>query len=58
LHKFCDECFIPRKNKSDADDATAALADVPASVRAQNCDKRLTMLKKKVAQMSDSKSKN
>ena len=52
FHKFCDACFSSRKEKSSADDSSA-LDDVPAAVREQNHNRKLTVLKKtkKMAQI-------
>jgi hypothetical protein len=52
FHKFCDECYSSRKEKSSAENESSALDDVPATVREQNHDRKLTSLKKKMAQMS------
>jgi hypothetical protein len=49
FHKFCDDCFATRKEKSAAENESAALDDVPASVRVQNHNRKLTSLKKKMA---------
>ena len=57
FHKFCDACFSSRKEKSSADDSSA-LDDVPAAVREQNHNRKLTSLKKKMAQMSIVKNKS
>ena len=56
FHKFCDACFSSRKEKSSADDS-AALDDVPAAVREQNQIRKLTVLKKKIAQLGSVKNK-
>jgi hypothetical protein len=47
FHKLCDDCFIPRSEKSAAEDASAALADVPASMCAQNRERKRKNLKRK-----------
>jgi hypothetical protein len=52
FHKFCDDCYSSRKEKSSAENESAALDDVPATVREQNHDRKLTSLKEKMAQMS------
>ena len=52
FHKFCDDCFSSRKEKSSAENESSALDDVPAAVREQNHNRKLTVLKKKVAQIS------
>jgi hypothetical protein len=52
FHKFCDDCYSSRKEKSSAENESAALDDVPATVREQNHNRKLTSLKKKMAQMS------
>jgi hypothetical protein len=57
VHKFCDDCFATRKEKSAAENESAALDDVPASVREQNHNRKLTSLKKKMAQMSSVRNK-
>jgi hypothetical protein len=36
FHKFCDDCYSSRREKSSAENESAALDDVPASVREQN----------------------
>ena len=48
FHRLCDECFVAEKSATDK--ASAALASVPASVRAQN---KLAHLKKKMGHMSN-----
>ena len=57
FHKFCDACFSSRKEKSSADDSSA-LDDVPATVREQNHNRKLTVLKKKMAQISSVRNKS
>ena len=57
FHKFCDDCFSSRKEKSSADNESSALDDVPATVREQNHQRKLTSLKKKMAQMSSVRNK-
>jgi hypothetical protein len=57
FHKFCDECYSSRKEKSSAENESSALDDVPATVREQNHNCKLTSLKKKMAQMSSVKNK-
>jgi hypothetical protein len=47
FHKLCDDCFIPHSEKSAAEDASAALADVPASMCAQNRERKRKNLKRK-----------
>ena len=51
-----DDCFSSRKEKSSADDSSA-LDDVPAAVREQNHNRKLTVLKKKMAQLGSVKNK-
>jgi len=57
FHKFSDDCYSSHKEKSSADNELAALDDVPATVREQNHNRRLTSLKKKMAQMSSVRNK-
>ena len=57
FHRFCDDCFSSRKEKSSADNESSALDDVPATVREQNHQRKLTSLKKKMAQMSSVRNK-
>jgi hypothetical protein len=57
FHKFCDECYSSRKEKSSAENESSALDDVPATVREQNHNRKLTVLKKKMAQMSSVRNK-
>jgi hypothetical protein len=52
FHKFCDDCYSSRKEKSSAENKSAALDDVHATVREQNHNRKLTSLKKKMAQMN------
>ncbi len=35
FYKFCDDCYSSRKQKSSAENESAALDDVPATVREQ-----------------------
>jgi len=58
FHKFCDDCFSSRKEKSSAENESSALDDVPAAVREQNHNRKLKSLKKKMAQMSSAKNKS
>ena len=55
FYKFCDDCYSSRKQKSSAENESAALDDVPATVREQK--HKLTSLKKKMAQMSSVRNK-
>jgi hypothetical protein len=57
FHKFCDDCYSSRKEKSSAENESSALDDVPATVREQNHNRKLTSLKKKMAQMSSVRNK-
>jgi hypothetical protein len=57
FHKFCDECYSSRKEKSSAENESSALDDVPATVREQNHNRKLTVLKKKMAQLGSVKNK-
>ena len=57
FHNFCDDCFSSRKEKSSAEHDSSALDDVPAAVREQNHNRKLTVLKKKMAQMSSVRNK-
>jgi hypothetical protein len=57
FYKFCDDCYSSRKEKSSAENESAALDDVPATVRKQNHNRKLTSLKKKMAQMSSFRNK-
>jgi hypothetical protein len=57
FHKFCDECYSSRKEKSSAENESSALDDVPATVREQNHNRKLTVLKKKMAQLNSVKNK-
>ena len=57
FHKFCDDCFSSRKEKSSAENESPALDDVPATVREQNHQRKLPCLKKKMAQMSNVRNK-
>ena len=57
FHKCCDDCFSSRKEKSSAEHDSSALDDVPAAVREQNHNRKLTVLKKKMAQMSSVRNK-
>jgi hypothetical protein len=57
FHKFCDECYSSRKEKSSAENESSALDDVPATVREQNHNRKLTSLKKKMVQMSSIRNK-
>ena len=45
------------KQKSSAANESAALDDVPATVRDQNHNRKLTSLKKKMAQMNSNRNK-
>jgi len=36
FHKFCDDCYSSRKEKSFAENESAALDDVPATMREHN----------------------
>ena len=56
FHKFCDACFSSRKEKSSADDSSA-LDDVPDAVRENNHARKLSQLKKKMAQINSIKKK-
>ena len=56
FHKFCDACFSLRKEKSSAEDSSA-LDDVPAAVRENNHARKLSQLKKKMAQINSIKKK-
>jgi hypothetical protein len=57
FHKFCDDCYSSHKEKSSAENESSALDDVPATVREQNYNRKLTSLKKKMAQMSSVRNK-
>jgi hypothetical protein len=57
FHKFCDDCYSSRKEKSSAENESSALDDVPATVREQHHNRNLTSLKKKMAQMSSVRNK-
>jgi hypothetical protein len=57
FHKFCDDCYSSRKEKSSAENESSALDDVPATVREKNHNRKLTSLKKKMAQMSSVRNK-
>jgi hypothetical protein len=57
FHKFCDDCYSSRKEKSSAENESSALDDVPATVREQNHNHKPTSLKKKMAQMSSVRNK-
>ena len=57
VHKFCDECYSSRKEKSFAEIELSALDDVPASVREQKHNRKLMSLKKKMAQMNSNRNK-
>jgi hypothetical protein len=52
FHKCCDDCYSSCKEKSSAENESAALDNVPATVCEQNHNRKLTFLKKKMAQMS------
>ncbi len=54
FHKFCDS----GREKSSAENESSALDDVPATVREQNHNRKLTSLKKKMAQMSSVRNKS
>jgi hypothetical protein len=41
FHKFCDDCYSSRKEKSSAENEFAALDDVPATVRS-SCASKIT----------------
>jgi hypothetical protein len=41
FHKFCDDCYSSRKEKSTAENESAALDDVPATVREHNRNRKL-----------------
>ena len=56
FHKFCDACFSSRKEKSSAEDSSA-LDDVPDAVRENNHPRKLSQLKKKMAQLNSIKKK-
>jgi hypothetical protein len=51
------DCFSSRKEKSSAENESSALDDVPAAVREKNHNRKLTVLKKKMAQMSSVRNK-
>jgi hypothetical protein len=57
FHKFCDDCYSSREEKSSAENESFALDDVPTTVREQNHNRKLTFLKKKMAQMSSVRNK-
>jgi hypothetical protein len=57
FHNFCDDCYSSRKEKSSAKNESSALDDVPATVREQNHNCKLTSLKKKMTQMSSVRNK-
>ena len=57
FHNFFDDCFSSRKEKSSAENESSALDDVPAAVREQNHNRKLKLLKKKMAQMSSVRNK-
>ena len=57
FHKFCDDCYSSRNEKSSAENESSALDDVPATVREQNHNRKLMSLKKKMAQMSSNRNK-
>jgi hypothetical protein len=57
FHKFCDDCYSSRKEKSSAENESSTLDDVPATVREQNHNRKLPSLKKKMAQMNSVKNK-
>jgi hypothetical protein len=50
--KFCDDCYSSRKETSSTENESAVLDDVLATVSEQNHNRKLTSLKKKMAQMS------
>ena len=41
FYKFCDDCYSSRKQKSSAENESAALDDVPATVREHNRNRKL-----------------
>jgi hypothetical protein len=55
FHKFC---YSSCKEKSSAENESSALDDVPATVREQNHNRKLTSLKKKMAQISSVRNKS
>jgi hypothetical protein len=57
FQNFCDDCYSSRKEKSSAENESSALDDVPATVRKQNHNRKLTSLKKKMIQMSSVRNK-
>jgi hypothetical protein len=47
FHKFCDDCFATCKEKSAAENESVAMDDVPAAVREQNHNRKLSLSKRK-----------
>ena len=43
FHKFCDDCFATCKEKSAAENESVATDDVPAAVREQNHNRKLSL---------------